>query len=447
MAKSTGRYLGPIAALLAVVTSIVAPTPGVSGAPIGGLRATVDGRPIPLAEVSSLHCHDLAYPLIRCFHDEPSMQADEQQAAATAPAGPAITVWVTWYRDAGYGSPSFDAASSWPDLATINWRNQISAFRSYSGANPRWFFYPNYAGGASVSWGANAQISYVGATYNDRFASVMALGANPLRRSGSHGHNRHREGRELAQTGAARITAEGIPTSASAVSVWSLGAGEYLVAQQMPTNFSTSTTQNPDGSAKVEVQFEVRATAGTPGAGTLATAATSSPSWAWLNQGCFARFSNTWGWLDSCYVLHKLVGESDPRDFYQLEQYGTVAANNNSGKIYNAWLQGQKAANSSAMSWIDWSPRGSVSGAWQGIGISVSALGVGISTGSIMCEHWNITKWAEAGHFQNQWDCGCIYPFGQPYPNSREIDYMQAVSVPNGGVASWTLSEGFQAQL
>ena len=136
MRKSTVRRLVPFATLLAVVTVVISPTPGVLGGQSGALRAMVDGHPIPLAEVSSLSCHDLAYPLIRCFHDEPAMHADEMQAQATAPAGPRITVWVTWYRDAGYGGPAFDAAFSWPDLATINWRHQISSFRSYSGANP-----------------------------------------------------------------------------------------------------------------------------------------------------------------------------------------------------------------------------------------------------------------------------------------------------------------------
>jgi len=172
MPKSTVRRLGGFAALLALVTSVVAPAPGALGVQSGELRATADGRSIPLAAVSSLYCHDLAYPLIRCFHDEPALRADEKQAQTTALAGLSITVWVTWYRDAGYGGPAFDAAFSWPDLATINWSNQISSFRSYSGANPHWFFYPNYAGGVSVSWGVNAQVSYVGATYNDRFESV-----------------------------------------------------------------------------------------------------------------------------------------------------------------------------------------------------------------------------------------------------------------------------------
>ena len=40
---------------------------------------------------------------------------------------------------------------------------------------------------------------------------------------------------------------------------------------------------------------------------------------------------------------------------------------------------------------------------------------------------------------------GCDWPFGQPHPNTREIDGMQAISVPGGGSAVWTLSAGFTA--
>jgi hypothetical protein len=65
MRKSTVRRLVPFATLLAVVTFVISPTPGVLGGQSGALRAMVDGHPIPLAEVSSLSCHDLAYPLIR----------------------------------------------------------------------------------------------------------------------------------------------------------------------------------------------------------------------------------------------------------------------------------------------------------------------------------------------------------------------------------------------
>ena len=70
------------------------------------------------------------------------------------------------------------------------------------------------------------------------------------------------------------------------------------------------------------------------------------------------------------------------------------------------------------MSWIDWSPKSSLSGSCQTIGITVSTLG----------------------------SCDCIQLFGQPYPSTREIDYMQAVSVPGGGIARWTLSAAYLAK-
>jgi hypothetical protein len=165
----------------------------------------------------------------------------------------------------------------------------------------------------------------------------------------------------------------------------------------------------------------------------------------YLNQYCFSRMGDTLsGYLDSCYVLHKMVNESDPRDFYQLEQYGSVGAGQ-LRKIYSGFLEAQQAASSSTMSWIDWSPRGTITGSCQSVSLNVSALGVGISSSGIMCERWNITKWSAGGHFKEEWSCGCIVPFGQPYPNVREIDYMQAVSVPNGGSAVWTLSAGYTA--
>ncbi len=144
-------------------------------------------------------------------------------------------------------------------------------------------------------------------------------------------------------------------------------------------------------------------------------------------------------------LQHGLAGETDPRDFYQLEQYGTLGAAP-FGKIYSGFLEAQQASGSAPMRWIDWSPRGSLSGSCAIIPLQVSALGVTIGASGLMCEHWYIYKYTAAGHFKEEWSCGCIWPFGQPYPNTREIDYMQAISVPNGGLPRWTLSAGFLAQ-
>jgi hypothetical protein len=114
------------------------------------------------------------------------------------------------------------------------------------------------------------------------------------------------------------------------------------------------------------------------------------------------------------------------------------------GKIYDGWMRGVRASSSAPMSWIDWSPRGSMSGGCATTPISVKALGVGISASGIMCEHWDHYQ-GEPGDYKQKWTCGCIFPFGQPYPNGRELDLMQAVSVANGRSVAWTLYAGFTA--
>jgi hypothetical protein len=98
------------------------------------------------------------------------------------------------------------------------------------------------------------------------------------------------------------------------------------------------------------------------------------------------------------------------------------------------------------MAWIDWSPRGSRSGSCTTLPLSVAALGIPYVSSVTACERYNIDKGAAAGQFKVEWSCGCVYPFGQPYPNTRELDYLQAVSVANGGFAQWSISAGFLAR-
>ena len=142
--------------------------------------------------------------------------------------------------------------------------------------------------------------------------------------------------------------------------------------------------------------------------------------------------------------MHRLTGESDATwDYYQLEQFGSVAAKE-LGKIYDGWLHGKKTG-ATSMYWVDWSPRGTISGGCVTVPISVSALGFGISASGLMCERWDIFKGAAGGDLKEKWGCGCILPFGQPYPNVREIDMMQAVKVIRNASPTWTLSAGFTA--
>ena len=252
------------------------------------------------------------------------------------------------------------------------------------------------------------------------------------------------EGRGLAEAVAARWKSNGVAATARDLRVWDLtGSGEeFFVATGMPRALTTQTIVDADGTHHIEFSFEV-SSSDSRNPEPLFASTTAAADWSWLNQGCFARISNWAGWLDSCYAMHRLTGESDPRDFYQLQQYGTVGSG--LGKIYDGWLMGQKASGSSAMSWIDYNPRQSIGGNCVSVPIQVAALGQIIRDTGILCENWNITKWTEAGKFREQWSCGCVYPFGKGSNSTREINLMQAVSVPNGGTAKWVLTAGFTA--
>jgi len=249
-------------------------------------------------------------------------------------------------------------------------------------------------------------------------------------------------GRRLATDVAGRHARLGVPVRADELRVWRLGPGDYLIGTSMPRNLRTSAVATADGAIELSMAFDTeplrsQSISSTTSAGTQA-------AWRWVSQGCFSRIQNVFGYIDSCYAVHRLTGESDPRDFYKLEQYGTVGAKL-LGKIYDGSLSAAKSAASAAMSWIDWSPRGSLSGSCVTVPLSVSALGIGFSASGVMCERWNIYKAAAAGQFREEWSCGCIVPFGQPYPNAREIDYLQAISVGGGKLAQWTLSASFRA--
>ena len=254
------------------------------------------------------------------------------------------------------------------------------------------------------------------------------------------------KGRELAAAAAARPSKHGFRVDASDLRVWVLGPGDYLVATSLPKNLKTTTETNAEGQITFGLSYDIdarpdRRQVPRPAPAAVAT----SPAWTYVSQACFHRVGSLYGWLDSCYRIDSLKYESDPRDFYKLEQYGTVGTSY-FGKIYSGFLEGARSSGSAPMAWIDWSPRGSRSGSCTTLPLSVSALGIPFVSSVTACEHYNIHKHPAAGHFKVEWSCGCVYPFGQPYPNTRELDYLQAVSVANGGFAQWSISVGFLAR-
>jgi hypothetical protein len=256
------------------------------------------------------------------------------------------------------------------------------------------------------------------------------------------------KGRALVAEQAERARQSGRVAPSERLRVWELGIGDHFIAERLPLNFSVHLVRDEaTGVTSRQVRFDVEGRLRAPQTASLHATAAGSPSWLWLDQYCFHLVGNSWGYIDPCYLLHGMVNERDPRDFYSLEQYGTVGAKPVYGAgIYSGFLEASRASTSAPMSWIDWKPRGSITGSCQSISLSVSALGVSLPGSGVMCERWTIYKSTAAGGFRETWSCGCPIGTGPAYPNTREVDYVQVVSVPNGGVPRWTLSAGVHAR-
>ena len=85
------------------------------------------------------------------------------------------------------------------------------------------------------------------------------------------------------------------------------------------------------------------------------------------------------------------------------------------------------------MQWMDWSPRADVDyGGCRSYEIGISVGAVGITSTRTQCDTWDITKSEEAGSFRNDWR-------GNARQSDREVAYMQAVAVPQGGWPIWNL--------
>ena len=270
-------------------------------------------------------------------------------------------------------------------------------------------------------------------------ARAQGLHGRPLEITGTA------RGQELVRHAAQQFADDGLTADMRSLHAWEVAPGEHIVGRELPPNFSSSIPTDSAGRTRVELRYDVTAAAD-PEAGRMAsTGLAATPTWTQIAGQCFAWLHNAAGEMLPCYKLRKLVNETFPRDYYGLEQYGTVQATPY-GKIYDGWVAAVKAPASSPMQWEDWDPLGDLTTSNCMIQpLSINIFGTGFSTSGLLCERWDMTLYRDAGHFKQMWSCGCIWPFGQPYPNSRGMRYVQGISVPGGGGAWWTLTAGFTA--
>ncbi len=143
------------------------------------IRADLEGRPIPAADVGRYHCEDIDSPQIHCYASAGDLErVVARRLAAPQPPGPkgiaaaAATVYVRVFADKGFTGASAYLSTPYDDLSVIGWNDRISSFQGLAGAGGT-FFQHIYRGGAAYPFNAGQWISYVGDAYNDTFSSVV----------------------------------------------------------------------------------------------------------------------------------------------------------------------------------------------------------------------------------------------------------------------------------
>ena len=175
-------------------------------------------------------------------------------------------------------------------------------------------------------------------------------------------------------------------------------------------------------------------------ASALAVADGAGSGWNHRASGCFAREENDTGWIDSCYQVKQYNTDTtdgtSTRDIFALHHYAT-AKSKSTWYLTRAKLESYKSSGSPTFrQWVDWSPRSDQNmGSCTNVQIGVAYSGVGFNVGHGICDKWNITKWAEAGHFANRWEGGATR-------TEREVVYMTSIKVSQGQFPSWSLSGG-----
>jgi hypothetical protein len=130
------------------------------------VTASLDGKPIPLSDVSKYYCDDFAFPVIRC-----SVSPLVIQTRATLVALLSSVDYVTIFDQISYAGAFMNVSQDYTVLATIGWNDRISSFKARNSETGRfwtdWFYT-----GTTWSFCCNQQASSLG-SYDNTFSSVQ----------------------------------------------------------------------------------------------------------------------------------------------------------------------------------------------------------------------------------------------------------------------------------
>ena len=132
----------------------------------GVLSADLEGGPIALSRVGSLHCHDFDRPRIHCFSTQVALDAAVSTTLMTS-----STNYVLVFDGAGFTGSSMYISGDYSVLAAIGWNDRISSFKGQNGEFGT-FYTDWFYGGSTWSFCCNQQASSLG-SFNDAISSVQ----------------------------------------------------------------------------------------------------------------------------------------------------------------------------------------------------------------------------------------------------------------------------------
>jgi hypothetical protein len=153
-----------VLALLATSASAL-PSATFAAEPDPNLTATLDGKPIPLADVGKYNCDDFAYPEIRCYSTR--VLTDSRALAVTVLTS---IDYVTIYDLTGYNGSFMNVSQDYATLATIGWNDKISSFKARN-SETGIFFQDWFYTGTWYAFCCNTQVSNLG-NYSNTFSSI-----------------------------------------------------------------------------------------------------------------------------------------------------------------------------------------------------------------------------------------------------------------------------------
>jgi hypothetical protein len=239
--------------------------------------------------------------------------------------------------------------------------------------------------------------------------AVVVAGAAPPAVPGFTDISQTALGRSIARQAAARLAA--------------LAAGDLVVLRD-----ASGFTVGPRGAGYVALGGVATPVT----VGRAISVAGGGPSWSPVAGQCFSRISDTFAWLDHCYVLYRLANDGDPaRDWFALHHYATMQAN--PPWVMNGAAIGSAPVGSTPQAWADWAPRSDLaSSGCQQILVGIASPVGGIADSVTQCETWTVAKSPVAGTFAVHWD-------GRGKRTTRELAMQLSVSVPANGWPQWAL--------